>query len=147
MTAPSARADVVIDASVAAKWLVPEDLSAESLRFLGPEFRRHVPDWLFAEVGQIVWKKVHQRREIEAEAGRSILSALRSAPLEIHPTTPLLEPAFEIALAAGRSLYDSSYLALATSLDCRLVTADRRLFNALQGGPLASTVTWVGDPI
>jgi len=32
------------------------------------------------------------------------------------------------------------------SEECRLVTADERLVNALAGGPLASYVTWVGTP-
>jgi predicted nucleic acid-binding protein len=32
------------------------------------------------------------------------------------------------------------------ALDCRLVTADERLANALAHGPLAAHVLWVGRP-
>ena len=56
-------------------------------------------------------------------------------------------PAFEIALTTGRTVYDCHYLALAASLGCRLMTADQRLYNALQGGPFAADVLWVADPI
>jgi hypothetical protein len=44
--------------------------------------------------------------------------------IEVHPVTPLVEPAFDIALATGRTVCDSIYLALAVALGCRLVTAD-----------------------
>ena len=63
----------------------------------------------------------------------------------MHPVRPLLEPAYEIALATGRTLYDSVYLALSTALGCKLVTADRRLFNALQASPFFDDVIWVED--
>jgi predicted nucleic acid-binding protein len=43
-------------------------------------------------------------------------------------------------------VHDSVYLALAVALDCRLVTADERLTNALGDGPLGRHVLWVGLP-
>jgi predicted nucleic acid-binding protein len=67
------------------------------------------------------------------------------AALETHPVTRLIEPAFDIALATGRTVYDSIYLALATALSCQLVTADKRLFNALHSGPFGKDVLWVAD--
>ena len=137
--------DVVVDASVAIKWFVPEDFSAEALRLLDDRFRRHIPVLLHSEVGQTLWKKVYQRKEIKAADGRSILRALMMTSLELHAVTPLLEHALDIALATGRTVYDSIYLALATGLGCKLVTADRKLFNALRGGPFDGDVLWVAD--
>ena len=102
---------------------------------------------LYTEVGQTVWKKVYQRREIAIEFGREVLRDLLVTPLEVHPTTPLLEPAFDLAVAPGRTVYDSIYLTLATALGCRLVTADQKLYNVLQGGPFASDVLWVANSI
>ena len=52
---------------------------------------------------------------------------IKASAFEVHPITTLIEPAFEIALATGRTVYDSIYLALATALDCKLVTADKKL--------------------
>ncbi len=48
---------------------------------------------------------------------------------------PLLPLALEIAIAIGHSIYDCIYLALADQEDCRVVTADRRLPNAVASGP------------
>jgi predicted nucleic acid-binding protein len=47
--------------------------------------------------------------------------------LETHALTPLLEPAYDIALSSGRTVYDSVYLALAVAVGCKLVTADQKL--------------------
>jgi predicted nucleic acid-binding protein len=67
--------------------------------------------------------------------------------MDSYPMNPLLEPAFDIALVTGRTLYDSIYLALATAMDCKLVTADQKFYNAIQNTPFASSVLWVADPI
>jgi predicted nucleic acid-binding protein len=144
---PSEMTDVVPDASVVVMWYVPEVHSVEARRYLAAQFRRHVPVLLFVEVGQTIWKKVHQRREIDPEDGRQILRALLATPMDSYPMNPLLEPAFDIALATGRTVYDSIYLALATSMVCKLVTADQKFYNAIQNSPFASTVIWVADPI
>jgi predicted nucleic acid-binding protein len=143
----STIADVVVDASVAVKWFVPEIHSAEALRLLDARFRRHIPVLLHSEVGQTIWKKVYQRKEMEAADGRSIVRGLMVMALEVHAVTPLIEPAFDIPLATGRTVYDSIYLALATVLGCKLVTADQKLYNALRNGPFAADVHWVADPI
>jgi predicted nucleic acid-binding protein len=139
--------DLVVDASVAVKWFVPEIHATEAQRLLDARLRRHIPALLYTEVSQTIWKKVYQRGEIAADDGREILRGLLITPLEVHPTTPLLESAFNIAVATGRTVYDSIYLALATTLGCKLVTADQKLYNALQGGPFAADVLWVADPI
>jgi predicted nucleic acid-binding protein len=46
---------------------------------------------------------------------------------EATPRPPLLPRSIEIAARTGARVYDCLYVALAVSLDCRLVTADRRL--------------------
>ena len=50
--------DVVVDASVAVKWFVPENHTAEALCLLDARFRRHIPVLLQTEVGQTIWKKI-----------------------------------------------------------------------------------------
>jgi predicted nucleic acid-binding protein len=139
--------DLVVDASVAVKWFVPENNSAEAVRLLGARFWPHIPVLLYSEVTQTIWKKVYQRKDIAEEDGREILHDLMVITLQVHSVTPLLEQALDIALATGRTVYDSIYLALAVSLDCKLVTADQKLYNALRTGPFANDVLWVADPI
>jgi predicted nucleic acid-binding protein len=50
--------DVVVDASVAVKWFVPEIRSDKAIRLLDADFRRHIPVLLHTEVAQTIWKKI-----------------------------------------------------------------------------------------
>jgi predicted nucleic acid-binding protein len=52
---------------------------------------------------------------------------LQRAELELMPMRALLEPATRLAIALGHPAYDCIYLALAESMTCDLVTADRKL--------------------
>lgn len=145
-----AMVDLVVDAGVAIKWYVPEVHEAEAKRFLDPAYKLHVPELFFPEFGSIVWKKARLLRvpEITEAEGRDIVDLLLGVSLTIHPMAPLLGSAYDIAVGPGRlTVYDCSYLALARSLGCRLVTADRAFYDALKGGHHGSHLFWVADPI
>jgi predicted nucleic acid-binding protein len=142
---PATPAVLVVDASIVIKWHVTEVHSEAAMRLLGdsgPEL--HVPDLMYPEVGNILWKKT-RRGDLTVEQARAIVRLVAAAPLEIYPSAPLFEAAFEIAASTGRTVYDSLYVALAVQLGTRLVTADERLFNALKGGPLGSSIAWIED--
>jgi predicted nucleic acid-binding protein len=134
----------VVDASVTIKWFVEEVHAEAARRLLADPYDLLAPDLWWPECGNILWKKV-QRDELTAEEARLIRSGLEQQALHIFPSALLIEPALEIALDTGRSVYDSCYLALALLTDCQLVTADRRLFNALQRTYYAVHLTWVTD--
>ena len=53
---------------------------------------------------------------------------LAALDLESYPTLPFMRRAWE--LRASIPAYDAAYVALAETLDCELVTADRRLHQA-----------------
>lgn len=136
---------LVVDASVVIKWHVPEIYTDEARKLLrddGPIL--HVPDLMFTEVGNILWKKIG-RQELTKNQVRMFAHIISDAPVEVHAAAPLLEAAVEIAMDTGRTVYDSLYLALAVQLNCRLVTADSKLLNSLIGGPLSSHILWIGD--
>lgn len=146
-TLPSPDAGLVVDASVAIKWHVPEAHSDAALRlFEDAAPSLHAPDLMFIEANNVAWMKV-RKREITEDEARAIGRAVTLHAITVHPGQSLLEPALEIALAAGRTVYDSLYIALAVRLNCRLVTADERLYNALQGGPFAGYVVRVQDDL
>lgn len=132
----------VVDASVAVKWYVPEIHSSEAERLLDPTHELCVPDLLFPEFGNIIWKKV-TRGELTEAQGQTIIAALLAVPFVIHPTSPLLKPAFEGAARSAQTVYDWTYLALAVSLNCQMVTADDKFYRALSNGPLAGHLLWV----
>jgi predicted nucleic acid-binding protein len=138
---------LIVDASVVIKWHVVETHTDAALRLLRDDVPAlHVPDLMFPEVGNILWKKV-RRGDLTEEEARRIGHLVAAAPLEVHPSAPLLEAALEIAVRTGRTVYDSLYVALAVRMDSRVVTADEKLYNALKDGPLGIRILWVEDDL
>ena len=134
----------VIDASVDVKWYVPELHSAEAERLLDSAHDLHAPDLIVPEFGNILWKKIG-RGELTVAQARKIVEAFIDVPLFKYPTAPLLEPAFEGAVQSAQTVYDWTYLALAISLDCEMVTADEKFYLALGKGLLARHLRWISD--
>ncbi len=123
---------LVVDASVAVKWFLPEDGSERAESLIRGEFRLVAPDLLWTEVGNVLWKIARRGSITPAEAGRMLRDA-SAMPVEIMESLPLLPEALRIATTADRSVYDSLYVALADREKCGMVTADRKLVNALAG--------------
>jgi len=128
---------VVIDASVAAKWFLPsadENLTHEAADFLkrysSGEIGFVVPDLFWAELANIFWKAIRQRRWSRSD-GVAAIAAMRERKFPTVAAKTLLEDAFEIATAFDRSVYDSLYVALAIASKTHFVTADEKLANAL----------------
>lgn len=135
---------IVVDASVVVKWLLPEIHSEAAKRLLADELQLWAPDLVWAEVGNVLWKRC-RRGELPADVVTALLRDFRRFPLSVHPSESLLQAAWEVAHALDRSFYDSLYLALAAALDCPLVTADLKLWNALQDGLTRASLLWVED--
>lgn len=115
---------VVVDASVAAKWLAPEPGSEAAQALLDEELV--APDLLYAEVANILWKKA-TRGEMTADAAGLAARWLLQVPMRIHDGASLFAQSVALAQRLGHPAYDCFYLAAAVRADCRLVTADRRL--------------------
>lgn len=134
----------VVDASVAAKWYFREEHSERADALLEQEGEILAPGLLPIEIATLVWKRA-RRGEISEMAADRIVAALRQAPLEIHATAELVTAALPLALHRGLTLHDAFYAALAVKSGCPLVTADRKLYDVLRGGPLADHAVWIGD--
>ncbi len=135
----------VVDASVAIKWYLPEPNSADADRLLNNGSQLLAPDLLFPEVGNILWKRV-MRSELTVHKAQVILRALETLPLTLRPADALSENAMTVACSLKRSFYDSLYLALALMADCRLVTADKKLFDAVKdAAPIKKHILWIED--
>lgn len=138
---------LVIDASIAAKWILPaasEPLKAEALRLLDDYGAGNVdfvvPDIFWAECGSIIWKAVRRQRLPQLDAEQSLELMMRRE-FPTVPTKTLLPDATRIAFDFGCSVYDSLYVALASKSKKQLITADERLANALAA---RSPVKWLG---
>ena len=129
---------LVVDASVAAKWVVNEPDSALARRLLG-RGTILAPDLLWAELGSMLWRR-HRIGELSAPDAREMMFDLRTLPVRSYGIFPLLPLALEIAMAISHSIYDCVYLALADQQDCRFVTADRYFCKAVASGPWAPSV-------
>jgi predicted nucleic acid-binding protein len=134
---------LVVDASVAAKWFLPEPDAPAALRLLDDRYHLAAPDLIRSEMGNIVWK-LHARGVLDTDEAFEMIEHFLSMPLEIHASTFLLAPALEIAIATKRPVYDSLYLALAVELGGTVVTADERWVNALAGNPFGRFMRLLG---
>jgi predicted nucleic acid-binding protein len=135
---------VVVDASVAVRWFLPEIHAQAAAGALRENHELLAPDLIWAEVGNAFWKK-WRRGELSREVARDLLRDFRRVPLEITPSQALLGAAWHIATECGRSIYDSLYIALADIRTCQLITADRKLVNAFKHSPYAARLRWVED--
>ncbi len=136
----------VVDASVAVKWLVAEQLSEESATLLDSDVTLLAPDLLFAEATSALAAK-HRHGELDAEQFADAVDLLRIAPV----ATPLsmrrlAASSARLARDLQHPVYDCFYLALAIHENYPVVTADTRFRDKVQRHPyLADRVVHVGD--
>ncbi|TVQ33126.1 MAG: PIN domain-containing protein [Phycisphaeraceae bacterium] len=142
---------LVVDASVVAKLYFPETLSDRAESVLLARTRGRVrrptllaPDLLYAELANVVWKR-RRRGDIDMEEARSVIDEALALPIVAFPSVELSARALELAMETDRSVYDCLYLAVAIAERATLVTADERFANALQDGPFAGRVRWIGQ--
>ena len=129
----------VVDASVAVKWYFSEGDSSAALRLLSGDHALVAPDLLFVEFGNTLWKRT-QRGEITTADSLEILRDLFLVPFDIQPSRKYLPHALELAVGSGRTVYDSLYISIAILSGCAVITADRRLLNAVRDSPFGSSV-------
>jgi predicted nucleic acid-binding protein len=135
---------IVIDASVAIKWFIPEIYAIPATSLLDKKFKLLAPDLIFAEVGDILWKK-WRLNELAMDIANSMLDDFKKMPFDIHENEALLNVAWQMATTYNCTVYDSLYVALAEIERALLVTADRVLYNTLKTTPLAKVLLWVED--
>lgn len=130
---------IVVDASVAVKWIFPDEQSEAADELLIQEDELLAPELIYFEVGNVIWKRV-LAGQASPDFGNELLRGFSSIPLVTADVRALGSLTLQIATTHRRTFYDSSYLALAVVRGCELVTADERLVNSLAGTELASCV-------
>ena len=139
--------NVVVDASLAFKWLVKEIYTAEANdlgRLWNSQGTRIAAPYLMpVEVTNALHHRV-ARGELTLEAATRHMESLLSSGLELHQTPTLHGRALELAsLLRQGAVYDAHYLALSETLGCELWTADEKFYRA--ASPSAGNVRWIGD--
>jgi predicted nucleic acid-binding protein len=116
---------IVVDASAAVAALLND---GQARHLIGTE-RLHTPHLIDSEIASGL-RRLLQRNQLSAADGWNALRTWRRLAVTRYPVHGLFERMWEIR--ENFSAYDASYVALAETLDCALVTADARLGHASQ---------------
>lgn len=112
---------LVVDASIVASTLD----AGRSFDWLGDEL--HAPALMWSETRATLHRSTW-RRTLSPERGLALLDRLHHCKIRAHRDGKLGAEAWRIADELGWArTYDAEYVALASLLDCRLVTLDGRL--------------------
>ena len=140
--------NLVIDASVLIKFYVPEILSDKAEELLNRVAQGDVmllaPDLIYPEVGNILWKK-QQMKELTRPEVEEITDAIVSLPLNIEASKLLLPLAIDIGIAYRITVYDAIYISMARVYEIKMMTADRKLADAMTKTDLKEYVAWLGS--
>lgn len=135
---------IVVDASVAVKWFVREDLHERAVRLLDFVDDLEAPELIVAEVGNIVWKK-SVRGQLGQMQARTIVTLMPRCIPVFHPLAMLAEQAVDIAFALNHPVYDCLYVACAKTVKGVLVTADNGLCRSVRDTEFTSLIVHIED--
>lgn len=137
---------VVVDASLAVKWVLIEPFRTEARRLLDDweqhGVRRIVPCLFLSEINTPLLK-LRREGQITLAAARLGREGILAAVTVVPDTAVITLRALEIAdVLALRTAHDSLYIALAEREDCDLWTADERFYNVAHAR--FRLVRWIG---
>jgi predicted nucleic acid-binding protein len=133
---------IVIDASVAAKWLLPEEGSDEAVALQEGPDQLLAPELIRLDVCAAITRRVRDpERPIPADIAdqrcRTWLGLLDAGTVVLVPDQELLHDAIRLSIEVRHALQDCLYLAAAQRHGIPLVTADgpffRKVANAFPG--------------
>lgn len=140
---------VVVDASVALKWVIDESDSDTALALLDEWSVKgtvmFAPALLAYEVANILYQNV-RKGEIALNRAVKALEDVMLSGLEFDfsQDASLSMRAIELAHSSSlKAAYDPHYLALAERENCEFWTADTRMWNAVKGK--FAWVRWLAD--
>ena len=138
---------VVIDASLAVKWLVEEEYSDKAHAILqlwvDQDITRIAPHLMPFEVANALHRRV-VRGELEVGDSTRMITRLLESRLELRQPPGLHVRALQLASQLKQNAaYDAHYLALAESVGCELWTADERFYRS--ASPSAENMRWIGE--
>ncbi len=124
---------IVIDASVVVKWFLEENDSDKALTLrdlhVNGTIQLHAPYLILYEVlNALKYSYIFSQHEL-----KQINDALLNYRIHYHiPQPKTANVAIDIAVACNTTIYDSYYMALGIILKCDVITADKKLINAIK---------------
>ncbi|MGK9171493.1 type II toxin-antitoxin system VapC family toxin [Inquilinus limosus] len=136
---------LVIDASVALKWVLDEPGQEAADALLDRDLI--APSLWLIEAANALWRR-SARGELTAAEADERLTELMQAPVAATPIEADIAATLALAAQLGHPVYDCLYLALAIREDTLVVTADARFHSAARGDPaLVRRVLRLGEPL
>ncbi len=125
---------VVVDASIAVKWVLTEDGTAEARSLLAywvvARLQPIAPSWFACEVANVVYRRA-RAGEITLDGAKILLNTVLAIVALRDASGSDAVRAIEIADTAGQQTpYDACYLALAERERCNYWTDDARFVKA-----------------
>jgi predicted nucleic acid-binding protein len=113
---------LVVDASVAICWYLPQPLSGAAAEILRAPEPLVAPGLLQLELASVLLRAV-RRGELTAREATLVTEELLPQALGLVPAWPPVGSVLELATLHGGSVYDAVYVATALGLQAGLVTA------------------------
>ncbi len=139
---------IVVDASVAVKWFVPEKDSDKALKlrelYLKGSLEIIAPTLIYYEVANAL--RFHPYYKLSQTELLRAVTILKNMQIAVEPTAKAWSNAFEISFLNNVSIYDAIYLAVSKLFNTKLVTSDRIMFEKLDSISKKS-VSLLGDAI
>jgi predicted nucleic acid-binding protein len=123
---------VVVDASVALKWVLDEPGSEAAEALLDEELI--APSLWLLEAANALWRRA-QRGEISHGEAKERLVELFNAPVATSTIEEDLLSAADLANGLAHPVYDCLYLAVAIRENTYVVTADARFYAVVEKSP------------
>ena len=134
----------VVDASVAVKWLLPEEHSATALRLVAGPAELLAPELLWVETDAALRKRL-RRGDLSVQEFRNALGDVGAWGINAGPVMSLVRPAADMALHLDYAVYDCAYSALAEQVRWQVITADRPFHDKVERSLFAGLTLWIED--
>lgn len=128
--------NIVIDASILAKWFLPGEEDAEIALRIKDDFAQgnvsiSLPSLIYYEINNLLKSAVISMR-IDPKKAVKIYGDFLDLDFEIYATKELLKSTLDYAVKYNISSYDASYVALAEYLQKPFFTADKNLLDKVK---------------
>ena len=135
---------LVVDASVAAKWIIPgepweEEANTLKRAIVSGRVEAYAPTLLTYELASVLLKAV-RKGVLKVVDGVEALKAVGSLGIDLAPVLwEEVAGIFEVADSTSLTIYDATYLWLSKKLSAPIVTADEKLCK--KGGRIAKIIS------
>ena len=121
---------LVVDASIAVKWLIAEDDSTDAEILTDYHGDLFAPRLMVVEVANVLCRRARSH-DISPDEADTLLNSLSTLPIRWEDDETISGSALRLALALDHPIYDCMYLALAYRTNATFITADMRFAKLL----------------